>query len=201
MPTCDGGTDGAVTLVVDGGTPPYEYNWENTGFGTNNSLTNISQGDYTVEVRDANNCVFTQVLPVRELELTLDPMVQAITQPSCFGFSDGSIEIVINNGLPDYMYDFNNGAGFDLTNTLDNIPSGTYIVDVLDDNRCRGSFELIVEDHPPLTLDLETINVSCFGESDASINAIVTGGFGDYAYSWNNGVTTAFKCWARSWRL
>ncbi|MEM1214194.1 MAG: hypothetical protein AAGJ82_00815, partial [Bacteroidota bacterium] len=116
MPTCDGGTDGAVTLVVEGGTPPYEYNWQNTGFGPDNFLTDIPQGDYTVTVRDANNCVFTQVLPVRELQLLLDPTVQTITPPSCFGFSDGTIVIAINNGLPPYEYNFNDGNGFVTTN-------------------------------------------------------------------------------------
>lgn len=191
MPTCNGGTDGAVTLVVNGGTPPYEYNWENTGFGSSNMFGNISQGDYSVVVRDANGCQFTQVLPVRELELQLDPAVQTITQPSCFGFSDGSIVIAINNGLPPYEYNFNDGNGFTPNNTLNNIPSGTYLVDVLDANLCSGFFELVVEDHPPLTLDFAIDNVSCFGESDGSIEALVTGGFGNYSYSWSNGATTA----------
>lgn len=190
MPTCNGGTDGAVTLVVNGGTPPYEYNWENTGFGLNNTFSGISQGDYTVIVRDDNDCEFTQVLPVRELELQLDPAVQTITQPSCFGFSDGSIVIAINNGLPPYEYNFNDGNGFTSSNTLNNIPAGTYLVDVLDANLCSGFFELVVEDHPPLTLDFAIDNVSCFGESDGSVEALVTGGFGDYAYNWSNGATT-----------
>lgn len=189
MPTCNGGTDGAVTLEVNGGTPPYEYNWEGAGFGPSNTLSNISQGDYTVEVRDANGCEFTQVMEVRELELALDPDVQAITQPSCFGFSDGSIQIVINNGLPPYTYDF--GSGFGSSNTLNNIPAGNYHVDVLDANLCMGAFDLVVLDHPPLAIDLDVTHVSCFGESDGHIDANVSGGFGDYSYSWNNAVTTS----------
>lgn len=190
MPTCNGGTDGAVTFVVNGGTPPYEYNWENTGFGPDNTLSGISQGDYTVEVRDANGCTFTQVLPVRELILTLDPTVQTITPPSCFGFSDGSIVIAINNGLPPYEYDFNDGNGFQPNNTLTNIPAGTYQVQVLDANLCSGFFELEVVDYPPLSLDFDILDVSCFGESDGEITAIVNGGFGAYTYNWSNGVNT-----------
>lgn len=193
MPTCDGGTDGAVTLVVNGGTPPYEYNWENAGFGSDNTLANISQGDYTVIVRDANGCTLTQVLPVRELQLTLDPTVQAITQPSCFGFSDGVIEIAINNGLPAYQYNFNLGDGFGPSNTLTDIPAGTYQVDVLDANLCAGNFELVVEDHPPLALDFAITDVSCFGESDGIAEALVTGGVGNYSYDWSNGPTTAIN--------
>lgn len=191
MPTCNGGTDGAVTLVVNGGTPPYAFNFENAGFTPNNTLSNISQGDYTVVVRDDNGCEFTQVLAVRELELQLDPTVQTITQPSCFSFSDGSIVIAINNGLPPYEYDFNDGNGFTPNNTLTNIPAGTYLVNVLDANLCAGFFELVVEDYPPLALDFAVDNVSCFGESDGSIQSIVTGGFGSYAYNWSNNATTA----------
>jgi len=191
MPTCDGGTDGEVTLVVDGGTPPYAYNWQNTGFGPSNPLSNISQGDYTVTVRDANNCTFTQVLAVRELELALDPTVQTITPPTCFGFSNGAIVIAISNGLPAYQYDFNNGSGFVANNTLSNIPAGLYQVDVLDANRCRGTFELLVEDYPPLTLDFDIKNVSCFGASDGTVMALVGGGFGAYTYNWSNGANTA----------
>ncbi|WP_367391711.1 gliding motility-associated C-terminal domain-containing protein [Lewinella sp. LCG006] len=193
MPTCNGGTDGAVTLVVNGGTPPYQYNWQNMGFGPDNTLSNISQGDYTVIVRDANGCQFTQVLPVRELELQLDPTVQTITPPSCFGFSDGSIVIVINNGLPPYEYNFNDGNGFTPNNTLNNISAGTYQVDVLDANLCSGFFELVVEDYPPLTLDFAIDNVSCFGESDGTVEALVTGGFGSYAYNWSNGANGAIN--------
>ncbi|MEZ4985569.1 MAG: gliding motility-associated C-terminal domain-containing protein [Saprospiraceae bacterium] len=186
MPTCNGGTDGAVTLVVNGGTPPYEYNWQNTGFTSNNTLANIMQGDYTVVVRDANGCTFTQVLPVRELELTLDPTVQTITPPTCFGFSNGAIVIAINNGLPPYQYDFNNGNGFTNTNTVSNIPAGLYQVEVLDANLCRGFFELVVEDYPPLTLELPVQNVSCYGEQDGIVTTVVTGGFGSYTYNWSN---------------
>ena len=124
MPTCNGGTDGAISLNVSGGTPGYEYNWENTGFGSDNTFTNISQGDYTVVVRDQNGCEVEMIIEVRELELELDPAVQAITPPSCTGFSDGSIEVVISNGLPPYQFDFNDGNGFVNANTLNNLPAG-----------------------------------------------------------------------------
>lgn len=191
MPTCDGGTDGSVTIVVEGGTPPYEYNWQNTGFGPDNFLMNIAQGDYTVTIRDANDCLFTQVIPVRELQLELDPMVQTIVPPSCFGFSDGSITIAIINGLPPYQYNFNDGNGFVASNTLQNIPAGVYEVNVLDANLCQGNFTLNVEDFPPLVLDIAVDNVSCFGLSDASLTTLVTGGFGSYTYNWSNGSTEA----------
>lgn len=189
-PTCNGGTDGAVQLVVSGGTPGYEYNWQNTGFSPNNFLNNISQGDYPVIVRDQNNCQTAMVLPVRELELILDPLAEAITPPSCFGFSDGQIRLNINNGLPAYQYNFNDGNGFVASNVKGNLSAGTYSVNVQDANLCKGAFVFDVIDHPPLALAFDPTNVSCFGLSDGEVTALPTGGVGNYSYSWNNAVNT-----------
>lgn len=190
MPTCNGGTDGAIVLDVSGGTPGYEYNWENSGFGNDNTLNNISQGDYTVVVRDQNDCEVEMVIEVRELELTLDPAVQAITNPSCTGFSDGFIQVVISNGLPPYQFDFNDGNGFGDENTLSDLSAGVYQVDVLDANLCTGSFTFNMNDPPPLALDFDPNNVSCFGESDASVTVIASGGVGGYRYNWSTGSTS-----------
>ncbi|NUO00636.1 MAG: gliding motility-associated C-terminal domain-containing protein [Saprospiraceae bacterium] len=188
-PTCGGGVDGAVTLVVSGGTPPYQYNWQNTGFTSNNTLSNIMQGDYPVTIRDQNNCTVSLVLPVRELELVLDPTVQAITRPSCFGFSDGSIVVVIDNGLGPFQYNWNDGNGFVNENSLLNISAGTYEVEVRDANLCAGFFEFILEDYPPLALEFDTRNITCNGESDGRAAALVSGGTGVYAYAWSNNQT------------
>jgi gliding motility-associated-like protein len=187
MPTCNGGTDGAVTLAVSGGTPDYEYNWQNSGFGPDNTLSNISQGNYPLVVRDANGCETEMLLPVRELELILDPMAEAITPPSCFGFSDGRIELDIANGLPAYQYNFNDGNGFVNNNTKNNLSAGIYTVNVQDANLCKGAFTFNIEDHPPLELDFDPTNISCFGLSDGSITALPVGGVGNYSYSWQIG--------------
>lgn len=190
MPTCNGGTDGAVSLVVNGGTPGYEFNWQNMGFRPDNSLQNISQGDYSVVVRDQHGCETPMVLPVRELELILDPAAEAIVPPSCFGFADASISVDIGNGLPAYQYNFNDGNGFVSSDMKAGLTSGTYTVNVQDANLCRGAFEFTIADPPPLVLDFDTTHVSCFGLSDGSLTALPGGGVGGYTYSWNSGPQT-----------
>ena len=191
MPTCNGGTDGAIELTIDGGTPPFEYNWDNTGFTNDNTLINISQGDYSVLVRDANGCEESLVIEVRELELILDPNVVAITPPSCNGFSDGSIVVVIANGLPPYQYDWNDGNGYVDENSLLNITAGSYMVDVLDANLCSGSFEFNMVDFPILEVQFDQVNASCNGISDGELTAIPSGGNGSYSYAWSTGDNTA----------
>ena len=55
---CSGGDNGAVQLSVSGGTAPYTYSWS-TGATTQN-INNLTAGNYSVTITDANNCVSTQ---------------------------------------------------------------------------------------------------------------------------------------------
>ena len=187
MPTCNGGMDGSITLQVGGASPPYAYSWQGQPFSSANSIQNLAVGDYGVIIRDDNGCELPLTIPVRELELVLDPNVNDIIDPSCTGFSDGMITVAIANGLPAYQYDFNDGNGFVSDNILSNLPAGSYMVDVQDANLCRGSFTFTLEDPPLLQASFALQGISCFGERDGVLTAVPTGGVGGYTYQWAGG--------------
>lgn len=189
-PSCDGGTNGMITLVATGGNPPYEYDF-GSGFSTSNVLANLAEGDYTVVIRDNENCEKEEIIAVRELVLELDPTAQSTTPPSCFGDADASITIRVTNGTPPYQYDFNDGNGFTNSNTKTGLSAGSYTVNVLDANRCSGSFLFLIQDPAPLSTVATGIDISCSGEQDGRVSTITTGGTGDYSYIWNNGQTTS----------
>lgn len=191
MPTCNGGTDGSITLQVSGASPPYQYSWRGQPFSNDNNLQNLPVGDYNVTVRDANGCELFLAIPVRELELLLDPNVATSIDPSCTGFSNGMITVAIGNGQPAYQYDFNDGNGFVDENVLSNLPAGSYMVDVQDANLCRGSFTFNLEDPPLLQASFGLQGISCFGENDGVLTALPTGGVGGYAYQWAGGQSAA----------
>ena len=55
-------SDGSVTLTVQGGLPPYQYQWSDNS--SNSQINSISSGEYSVTVTDANSCTTNLAVPV-----------------------------------------------------------------------------------------------------------------------------------------
>jgi len=189
MPTCNGGTDGAVTLQSAGATAPYRYSFGGGPLTQQSTFSNLAIGDYTVSIIDGNDCTFDTTLTVRELELQLDPAIDPVSSPLCNGESSGAINVIINNGQGPFQYDFNDGRGFQDDRVLENIPQGVYQVSVRDQNLCEGNFSFEVNDFAPVSANADRNDVSCFGLDDGSIVMAGTGGTGTYSYNWANGST------------
>ena len=203
MPTCGGGTDGELTLEVGGGTPDYEFNWQSSGFSTNNNLSNISRGNYNVVVRDANGCTVPMSILVNELDLILDPSVDAVNPPLCTDDANGSIAVSVVNGFGPFMYDWKDGRGFVDESSLSGLRAGIYNVEVTDQNLCTGIFVFDMQDPPPLVTDISTTDASCNGIDDGFAVSMTSGGVGGYRYNWSDGQldSTAINLRAGSYKL
>ncbi|MCH2043072.1 MAG: gliding motility-associated C-terminal domain-containing protein [Saprospiraceae bacterium] len=188
-PTCDGGTDGAIQInnVSGSNGAPYQYNWENTGFGNNTSYTNLSNGIYNLVIQDSEGCDTSINFDVHEIILDVDYQTSIILDPSCYNYSNGYIEVEVLNGLGPFEFTWSTG---DTTNYLENLPQGVYILDTIwDANRCRtwepDTFNLV---HPDtLVFTLDSVMVSCFGDTDGQMLASTTGGTLPYNFSWSHG--------------
>jgi hypothetical protein len=77
------------------------------------------------------------------------------TDPSCFGTSDGVIEVGSpSGGLPPYQYSINKGASFGRNPALDGLKAGNYQLVVRDSTGCYNS-PLAVALHWPDSLGVE----------------------------------------------
>ncbi|MEZ4906293.1 MAG: SprB repeat-containing protein [Saprospiraceae bacterium] len=57
--TCFGGNDGELILDAQGGSPPYSYKVIGNEFYGSNKLIGLTAGEYTVVIKDNNNCYDT----------------------------------------------------------------------------------------------------------------------------------------------
>lgn len=53
--SCSGGNNGAISVNVSGGTPPYTYSWSNSA--TTQNVSGLAYGIYSLTVTDSSGCV------------------------------------------------------------------------------------------------------------------------------------------------
>jgi len=176
---CFGGNDGAVDITVTGGTSPYLFQWSNGA--TTEDLTGLTAGTYSVTIRDGNNCSFTASYTVSQPTLLVVTHVQ--TNVTCFGLSDGAIDVTVSGGTPNYSFAWSNGA---TTEDLTGLVAGAYVLTVTDANGCEEILSVTITE-PALLVVTETItDVLCNGGSDGAISLNVTGGTAPYTFDWSN---------------
>ncbi|QDH80466.1 DNRLRE domain-containing protein [Echinicola soli] len=185
--SCSGGADGSATISVDGGSGNYTYLWSPSG-GTGVKATGLAAGEYTVTVTDSNGLTVTQSFEITQAETSMH-VHPTQNNVSCNGGSDGSATVSVTGGSEDYTYSWSTG-GSDATAT--ELTAGTYTVTVTDGFGCTvtKSFEITEPEALVATLSAQN-SVSCNGGSDGLATVSVTGGSGDYTYSWSTGGSDA----------
>ncbi|MCX6304741.1 MAG: T9SS type A sorting domain-containing protein [Bacteroidetes bacterium] len=183
--SCFGGSNGHIEGGADGGTPPYTYLWSNGA--TTQDISNLVAGTYTVTPTDAVGCyTFTSRTIGQPTELIVDE-IAVITNVSCFGGSNGAIDITVSGGTPDYGYLWSNGA---TTQDISGLTVGGYSVQVTDANGCQKSGFWTVTEPTVISISGTPSPVLCNGGSSGSIDISVSGGTTAYTYLWNNMAVT-----------
>ncbi|MEP7168598.1 MAG: SprB repeat-containing protein, partial [Bacteroidota bacterium] len=184
---CYSGTNGAITLTVNGGTSPYSYNWSNAA--TTQNISNLNAGTYSVSITDANGCTFTQSATVTQPTGSLSATASATQNVSCNGGANGIIDLTVNGGTSPYTFNWSNGA---TTEDINNLSAGTYIVSITDVNGCITSQNAVItQPTGSLAANISASqNVACYGGTNGTIDLTVIGGTSPYSFNWNNGAST-----------
>ncbi|MDD4218307.1 MAG: gliding motility-associated C-terminal domain-containing protein, partial [Bacteroidales bacterium] len=131
--TCYGENNGSLTSQAYGGTPPYTYFWQYDQFtSTNTNINNLSVGEYSLLVADANNCTIDTTASI--LEPSAIEANYAYENPSCIGSNNGSIEINVVGGTSPYLFSWN--GGMSPINYISGLKQGIYLVTITDANLC-----------------------------------------------------------------
>ncbi|MBL4653961.1 MAG: T9SS type A sorting domain-containing protein [Flavobacteriales bacterium] len=181
--SCYGASDGTVAVMAMGGTSSYTYDWSPSG-GTTDSESGLSMGTYTVTVTDASGCI-----DLASATITGSSMItitSATTDATCAS-SDGVASVSAMGDLTMFTYQWSDGVMADTNNA---VAAGVYMVTATDANGCEAITSVTVSaTSGSVTVTTTSVDVSCNGLTDGSVDAIATGGVSPYTYAWDNGPT------------
>jgi GH43 family beta-xylosidase len=181
---CFGGSNGAAQVSASGGTGTLTYNWtpgNPPGDGTG-SVTGLTAQVYTVTVTDANSCTATRTFNITQPASPVSGTT-VVTNVSCFGGSNGAINLTPTGGTPGYTYNWLPSGP--TTQNRTGLAAGTYSVQITDANGCTGTVTATVtQPTSPVSGTTVVTNVACFGGNTGAINLTPTGGTGPYTENW-----------------
>lgn len=200
--SCDGSSDGVITILASGGTPNYNYSVTGSApFFTSNIVAGLPAGNYDVVVQDANGCETTAGAII--LNITSPVSINASTavtsdyngeDVSCNGYSDGEVTITTTGGTGTAYTYMTASANYNGVSpySINALSAGSHLITVVDINGCTFSIPATTITEPTLlSLSTGQLDAGCNGATDASAWVTPTGATPTYSYLWTTGATTA----------
>jgi gliding motility-associated-like protein len=170
---------------ANGGTAPYNYSWNTNPPQYNATAANITSGNYTVTITDANGCATVSTVAITQ------PAVMSLSFSTGDTVCPGQSFIVSANaggGTGPYTYNWNNNLGNTSSHTVYPVSPTTYTVNATDANGCvspSGSISVDVYLFTVSDLVMTPVSPLCEGTS-ATIGATVSGNPGTLTWVWSN---------------
>jgi hypothetical protein len=125
-------------------------------------------------------------------EMVASPLKAAASAVNvkCNGAKTGSATVTVTGGSSPYTYSWNS-TPVQTASTATNLAAGSYTVTIKDAQGATTTAVAIVTEPTAISVSVTPANVTCNGATDGTATATVSGGTAPYAYSWNNGKTTA----------
>ena len=186
---CNGNTNAQASVSVTGGTPPYNYQWNDAMLQTDKTAINLPAGAFKVLVTDNQQCIQSDSIELFEpTELMVDTIIQHV---ACFGGSNASITSAVTGGTPPYSYEYQLPDNTIVTTpNLNNITAGHYILTVTDDHNCQVVLSIDITEPSAVNLTFANSDTICFGANNGFTEVNITGGTAPFTYLWSNSKTT-----------
>lgn len=180
--TCFGGNDASIDITTVGGVAPFTFIWNDNI--TTEDRTALSIGNYSVTATGNDGCAAT--ISIQIIEPNAITLTANITNESCVGKLDGSIDVAATNTTPPLKYLWFDG---DTLNPKINLQQGTYAITVSDANNCTATELFTVGIEDAIVLNSNPTNPTCPPAADGTISLLLSGGNGGFVFLWSDSAT------------
>jgi hypothetical protein len=179
---CYGDANGAIVLQLNNDAEINFIDWNN-GIYFGNTINELDSGIYVCTINYAENCQVGS-----SVHLTMPDSISIageITHATCFGMDNGSISLEIVGGTGDFYIEWN-GLNPEA------LEANQHTIEIEDSNNCSSFYSFEITEPDSIQIAVESTGVSCFGESDGSVQLVsISGGTPGYTIDWNVQDTSA----------
>ncbi len=197
--SCPEVCDGAVRVTPADGDPSLDFflYW-NAGTpmadtGVFFDITDLCAGFTLFDISQDGVCFFQDSIEILAPD-SIDVNLVSAIDATCFGDSDGQLEITASGGSPGYTFNWASGPSSPING---GISAGEYVVSVTDSKSCMVVDSFSITQPDTLIADIDssgTLNLSCGASSDGIITIEVSGGnSGGYTFVWNPDVSNSYQ--------
>lgn len=182
-PTCEGFHDGEIEVYGNGGVKPYRFSIDNIIFSTGNSFDSLPEGNHTIFIKDANDCLhFTRYNLQGHPHILYDVVPDAV---SCFEGSDGALTVNNTTGTAPFKYSIDGGTIKDGA-FFDSLKGGAHTISVTDSFGCIKDSNIVLDEPQKINIETKASPNDCDGIDDGGrVEVIASGGTPGYEYLWN----------------
>ncbi len=189
-PSCSG-NEGQITILISGGTPPYNYVASNgeslITFNQQFVLSGLSSGVYDITITDAGLCTSTY-----QYSLTapngFSILTVGIVNSTCNNSSGALSPITLNGGTPPFTYTLTYPSGNSIeqtingfTNQFQGLSAGTYTL-TISNTSCSFTNTYTINNTEKFTFSTEITGSTCDTNNGSVKIVLSTGGTSTYTY-------------------
>jgi large repetitive protein len=186
--TCFNGSNAAINVFANSGNAPFQYFLLGSAqVNSTGVFTNLSAGNYTVQIVDSNFCMASigPIVITQPNAISFNPI--ASIQINCYGGTTSALNVVATGGTGLFVYSIPQlGLVANGTGSFDTLSAGTYTVLATDAKGCSKTVVAnITQGSPILFSNINLQNPKCKGDKNGSIQCTAIGGSAPLAYQIN----------------
>jgi len=181
--SCANAGIGNALMNVTGAPGPFEYSTDGGVTWQLSNIVNLPAGTYQIKYRQVGTtCVGSTTVVIPQ-----DPNAvsgnYSISNVTCNGGSNGSINITGLNGTGVYQYSINGGTTYQSSGVFNNLAIGTYNIKIRDNAGCVRDTVINVIQPTALVVTASSANATCSATPNGNITVEASGGTVNYQYS------------------